>query len=212
MTKEAISTKPWIGFDLDGTLAMKVGAWKGISHIGEPIPSMVKLAKQLHREGQKVKIFTARVAPREISAKENSEPGFGMRGYREISEPFEWVVKKGSVGMSPNDFYKKYASDYITEWCKEHLGFTPEITCVKDQYMEYMYDDRAKQVIENRGIILENSYKGAIELLDRLCYTVTLLVGAEKKSRRHMTRDEAEWLGEIEQQVKEIRKLVAENS
>lgn len=53
----------WIGFDLDGTLA-KYDEWKGIEHIGDPVPSMVLLMKLLHAQGTKVKILTARVAPR----------------------------------------------------------------------------------------------------------------------------------------------------
>lgn len=51
----------WIGFDLDGTLAIYDG-WHGVNHIGEPIPSMVALLKRYLRAGAKVKIFTARVA------------------------------------------------------------------------------------------------------------------------------------------------------
>jgi len=53
----------WIGFDLDGTLA-KYDGWKGIDHIGEPVESMVLLARLFHWLGKKIKILTARVAPR----------------------------------------------------------------------------------------------------------------------------------------------------
>lgn len=57
--------KEWVGFDLDGTLA-KYDGWKGVEHIGEPVPAMVVLAYIIHRLTDKdVKIFTARVAPRE---------------------------------------------------------------------------------------------------------------------------------------------------
>lgn len=51
----------WIGVDLDGTLAHYEG-WKGIDHIGEPIPAMVERVKQWLEEGQTVKIFTARIS------------------------------------------------------------------------------------------------------------------------------------------------------
>ena len=54
----------WIGFDLDGTLA-KYDGWKGVEHIGEPVTTMVVVAKLLHWLGKKIKILTARVAPRE---------------------------------------------------------------------------------------------------------------------------------------------------
>lgn len=62
--------KPWIGFDLDGTLAEYDG-WHGIEHIGKPVKRMCDLARKLHGEGKTIKIFTARVAPR----KDKSEEG-----------------------------------------------------------------------------------------------------------------------------------------
>lgn len=51
----------WIGVDLDGTLARYEG-WKGIGHIGVPIPEMVERVKEWRSQGMEVKIFTARVA------------------------------------------------------------------------------------------------------------------------------------------------------
>ena len=146
--------EPWWGFDLDGTLAEKTGAWKGIEYIGEPIKPMVELARELHYSGKKIKIFTARVAPHEITAMENSVPGFGLTGERIFGESFVWKCKDGKVGMDKSDFYKKFAHQYIQEWCYKHLLFVPEITCVKDQLMQELYDDRAVQLIENLGLIV----------------------------------------------------------
>jgi len=51
----------WTGFDLDGTLAQYNG-WRGIDHIGEPIPAMVRQVKKMIHGGETVKIFTARMA------------------------------------------------------------------------------------------------------------------------------------------------------
>jgi hypothetical protein len=51
----------WIGVDLDGTLA-KYDRWRGIEHIGEPIPAMVERVKAWIANGERVKIFTARVS------------------------------------------------------------------------------------------------------------------------------------------------------
>ena len=48
-----------IAVDLDGTLAHDAG-WKGISHIGDPIPSMLKRVQKWIAAGKKVVIFTAR--------------------------------------------------------------------------------------------------------------------------------------------------------
>lgn len=56
-----MSKKPWIGVDLDGTLA-HYDEWRGIEHIGAPIPAMVDRVKGWLREGKEVRIFTARVA------------------------------------------------------------------------------------------------------------------------------------------------------
>jgi len=52
----------WIGVDLDGTLAQYDG-WKGIEHIGEPVPLMLDRVKHWLAEGIDVRIFTARVGP-----------------------------------------------------------------------------------------------------------------------------------------------------
>jgi len=51
--------KPWVGVDLDGTLAEYHG-WKGPEHIGPPIPAMVERVKAWLEEGLEVRIFTAR--------------------------------------------------------------------------------------------------------------------------------------------------------
>jgi hypothetical protein len=53
--------EPWVGVDLDGTLAEYKG---GVSpeHIGPPVPKMVELIKSILAEDIEVRIFTARVA------------------------------------------------------------------------------------------------------------------------------------------------------
>lgn len=50
---------PWIGVDLDKTLAVYY-TFKGEDHIGEPILKMVERVQQWLAQGQIVKIFTAR--------------------------------------------------------------------------------------------------------------------------------------------------------
>lgn len=56
-----MSQKGWIGVDLDGTLAHYEG-WKGVEHIGAPVPAMLGRVKAWLEEGREVRIFTARVA------------------------------------------------------------------------------------------------------------------------------------------------------
>ena len=51
--------KPWIGVDLDGTLA-RATPWKGMTHIGEPVPLMVRRVQEWTKRGLTVKILTAR--------------------------------------------------------------------------------------------------------------------------------------------------------
>jgi hypothetical protein len=53
--------EPWIGLDLDGTLAEYHG-WESETRIGKPIKPMVERLEAWLDEGRRVKIFTARVA------------------------------------------------------------------------------------------------------------------------------------------------------
>lgn len=56
-----MAAKSWIGVDLDGTL-VKHTIWKGFDYIGPPVYPMVEIVKELLKNRQTVKIFTARVA------------------------------------------------------------------------------------------------------------------------------------------------------
>lgn len=50
-----------VAIDLDGTLAEYDG-WKGVEHIGKPIPVMMEVVKLMIGMGYDVEIFTARVS------------------------------------------------------------------------------------------------------------------------------------------------------
>lgn len=50
----------WIAVDLDGTLAHYNG-WRGIDHIGDPVPAMQDRVLKWLSLGHDVRIFTARV-------------------------------------------------------------------------------------------------------------------------------------------------------
>lgn len=56
-----MSASGWIGVDLDGTLAHYDG-WRGIEHIGAPVPAMLNRVQDWIEEGREVRIFTARVS------------------------------------------------------------------------------------------------------------------------------------------------------
>lgn len=58
--------KPWIGVDLDGTLAKHYWPEDGpfdVLRIGEPVPTMVVRVREWLERGHEVRIFTARVGP-----------------------------------------------------------------------------------------------------------------------------------------------------
>lgn len=99
--------EPWIGVDLDGTLAEYHG-WRGPEHIGAPIPAMMKLVKALHRSGEKIKIFTSRA-------------------------------------MYPNQV------PYVREWLHNHGLPAFEVTCLKDEGLVVLYDDRCVPIKTNKG-------------------------------------------------------------
>lgn len=120
----ASSDKPWVGVDLDGTLAEHYWPQRGEFHpliIGKPIAPMVDEVKRILADGYTVRIFTARV---------------GVRG------------------PSGNNKGVKLAQikQVIFDWTKEHVGVGLEATCVKDYNMISLYDDRAVRIMHNKGV------------------------------------------------------------
>jgi len=53
--------EPWIGFDLDGTIA-SYDKFKGWQYIGDPVPGFINLIKKLRALGVTCKILTARAS------------------------------------------------------------------------------------------------------------------------------------------------------
>lgn len=157
--------KGWYGFDLDGTLA-KYDGWKGIDHIGEPVKPMVDLIRKMHDEGKVVKILTARVAPRHNV---NTDPSLGPDGPKDIYDGEQSVstFMRHADGTPACAVKRKYASDFIREWCEANLGFIPEIVYQKDHLMLELYDDRVKQVVLNNGILVEDLYTECGKMLNR---------------------------------------------
>lgn len=116
-----MSNNGWIGVDLDATLAQYDG-WKGIDHIGDPIPKMRAKVQHWIDQGQAVRIFTARVY-----CGESGEPA-GDR-YREA----------------------QIARRAIEKWCLKWFGVILPVTCCKDLAMITLWDDRCVQVKPNTG-------------------------------------------------------------
>lgn len=142
----------WYGFDLDGTLA-RYEEWEGIDHIGEPVKPMVDLIRKMHDEGKVVKILTARVTPRDRP--DLVDNPFIRRGPPAYAHAF--ISRCG--GDHAKNFYvhgQWSARDFVADWCLRHLGFLPDITHEKDPSMLTLYDDRVKQVVPNRGVLVED--------------------------------------------------------
>lgn len=129
-----VKPTPWIGLDLDSTLAHYVSG-QGIDSIGDPIrslpgqpPTIFELLRdQWLKNGhpdfnycKDFRIFTARVAP---------------------------------VGRDHQQIWKQ--TDMIKEWCQKYLGQVLPVTCTKDMAMLHCFDDRCSQVLRNVGYIVE---------------------------------------------------------
>lgn len=90
----------------------------------------------------------------------------------EIGEPVEPMVKRArqllaegteirivTARVSGKGQFQREVADQmrrIQAWCREHLGTIVPITNEKDFAMTCLYDDRAKQVIPNTGVVLED--------------------------------------------------------
>jgi hypothetical protein len=120
----------WIGVDLDGTLADYQG-WRGVAHIGDPVPAMLLRVRRWLVQGKDVKIFTARVWPLNYVHPEDKMEQF--------------------VGANPREAEAALAAIHIQKWCQTHLGVVLPITCKKDLAMIQLWDDRAVQVEPNTG-------------------------------------------------------------
>lgn len=147
-----VAGKGWHGFDLDGTLAV-YDKWEGIDHIGEPVAPMVDLITRMHENNEVVKIVTARVSPRKVpEVKDNPYRGIPVPDYAKIDNAgFGLTMTLGA--MYAMDTWT--AREFIIDWCLKYLSFIPEITHEKDHLMLDLYDDRVKQVIPNKGILVE---------------------------------------------------------
>lgn len=121
----------WIGVDLDGTLA-HYGEFKGVEHIGAPIPAMLERVKRWLAEGREVRIFTARVDGGEAA----------LIGGNKDGEQFMDVDR---------------AKGYIEAWCLQHIGQKLPVTNRKDYGMIELWDDRAVQVEMNTGRVIGHS-------------------------------------------------------
>lgn len=109
--------RSWIGVDLDGTLARYSG-WRGLDHIGKPVPVMLARVNHWLAEGYTVKIFTARasegekgIAPVKKWLAENGLPDLEVTNRKDFAMVELWddraiqvVANTGRPFLSPSIF------------------------------------------------------------------------------------------------------------
>lgn len=127
----------WIGVDLDGTLA-EYDVYRGVEHIGPPIPAMVARVKGWLADKYDVRVFTARVDGGQAALAAGDVAG----------EEFRDVERVVAI---------------IQAWCLEHIGVKLPVTNRKDYAMIELYDDRAVQVEMNTGRIIGRSTRGLLD-------------------------------------------------
>lgn len=139
---------PWIGVDMDATLARHDGPVLPWNVFGPPIPRMLQRVKEWVSERQKVVIVTARVFPYIL--------GHPCACYD--ASPQTCLV-------TGQKFTVEEMVQVIADWTFEHVGTPLPATCAKDYRMLQLWDDRAIQVIANTGMTLaeENVAKAAAQ-------------------------------------------------
>jgi len=127
--------KPWIGVDLDGTLAV-YDKFRGADHIGAPVPEMLDRVKGWLAQGKDVRIFTARAGGQDGQATPEE-----WRKYIE-----DWCAKHvGRVLPVTN------AKDYgmVELWDDRCVQVVPNTGVpVKDAVVRQIVQKMAMQIVE----------------------------------------------------------------
>ena len=158
----------WIGVDLDGTLAEYDG-WKGIEHIGRPIPYMLQRVEEWLKQGTTVKIFTARY-------------GEGEEQIRIIQD---WLE---SIGLPRLEVTATKDFNMIECWDDRSVQIVPNtgIAAVKqvadDMKMRNSYDKH----IENQTPIIEKTPKQKMDDLSKMMIMMRSdIIGTVESIKKH---------------------------
>jgi hypothetical protein len=88
-----------------------------------------------------------------------------------IGEPIQPMLDRVRLWLAENKKIKIFTArvayrneeqrQLIKEWCLKHIGQELEVTCMKDQGMRELWDDRAVSVEKNTGkaVTLNKLYK-----------------------------------------------------
>jgi hydroxymethylpyrimidine pyrophosphatase-like HAD family hydrolase len=134
---------PWIGVDMDGTLAHyddKALPW---NIFGPPIPRMVERIQGWLLQSKTVIIVTARVFPYIHGVEQKLDPDH------------KWQ----SCLVTGARFSIENMLEVIGDYTERHVGQRLAATCAKDYRMLQLWDDRAVQVIPNTGRTLHDEFE-----------------------------------------------------
>ena len=73
---------------------------------------------------------------------------------REGMEIRIFTARAHSDGTPEGDAGVRIACEEIGKWCEKHIGRKLPVTCSKDLDLIVMFDDRARQVMENTGVVV----------------------------------------------------------
>ena len=111
-----------IAVDLDGTLAHSLPVFNP-EIIGDPIERMVARVEAHIKAGDKIVIFSARVAEDES------------------------ITPAGTT----NKEFAAHQRALIESWCEKTFSQVFEVTAIKSPLFDLIYDDRAAQIIPDQG-------------------------------------------------------------
>lgn len=78
------------------------------------------------------------------------------------------IIKICTARVSDGNIEKKVKQ--VQDWCEEHYNFRPEVTNRKHYEMDYLFDDRAKQMIPNTGLLLQDLTKDLLNIIEDFQY------------------------------------------
>ena len=148
--RERLKFLGWIGVDLDGTL-FTYDKWVGWNVFCDPIAPMVERVRRWHAEHRDVRIVTARV-------------GLPIRlvgtDVRLVDTTPSSTCRVTGDAYSDADMI-----DAVQDHLELHGLPRLPVQCYKDVDMIELWDDRAIQVIPNKGITLIDAHEAEMSAL-----------------------------------------------
>lgn len=141
-------TKPWVGYDFDGTMSYYNANEFSHTEFGNPIKPIIDLVLRDLKRGQHVRVFTARVHPLDKCILPNEY--VGMAQERKNNKA---TFVSPTASLEELDAIAGIVA--MRRWCIANIGLVLPITNIKDYRMVKLYDDRAVQVVHNEGTLIQ---------------------------------------------------------